>query len=438
MNAMWMTKNHLLWYAIELTALALVIGGLIVLINTLRTQRGKRLAFLTGLNMTGIFLLFLILMDCARYAYLTEPDPRYQFFQVALFEAPWWLYAAMEVLFGLLLGWFFRNDFQYRRSHLTPEAIHETVDLLPEGICISSADGTVRLSNLQINTVCRQMTGGVLSDAVRFQEQIETAGEKQGEEILVRMPDGTIRRFSRDKLTENGEIYDRITVTDVTAQYRVTEELQKKNERLRDIQRRMKEVSELSGDMFIAREEANARATLHNQLGQVLLMGRYTLEHPESTDANMVLTATREMNRFLLREAEVLTEAETEVNNLGEDLLQQTLAMVKSIGVTAEIHGEMPNDSTRRVLLAHAIQECAVNTVKHAEGDWINAELKKEGVSLTVRITNNGKAPKGIVAESGGLLSLRRSVEEVGGRMTVESQPVFVLHLTLPGSTSYQ
>jgi signal transduction histidine kinase len=42
-------------------------------------------------------------------------------------------------------------------------------------------------------------------------------------------------------------------------------------------------------------------------------------------------------------------------------------------------------------------------------------------------ITNNGKPPKGEIAESGGLLSLRLSVEEAGGTMTVQSQPEFKL-----------
>jgi signal transduction histidine kinase len=46
-------------------------------------------------------------------------------------------------------------------------------------------------------------------------------------------------------------------------------------------------------------------------------------------------------------------------------------------------------------------------------------------------ITNNGKPPKGEIAESGGLLSLRRSAEEAGGTMTVQSQPEFKLTIQL-------
>ena len=46
-------------------------------------------------------------------------------------------------------------------------------------------------------------------------------------------------------------------------------------------------------------------------------------------------------------------------------------------------------------------------------------------------ITNNGRPPKGTIAESGGLLSLRRKIEAMGGTMLIESDPAFALHIQL-------
>ena len=194
----------------------------------------------------------------------------------------------------------------------------------------------------------------------------------------------------------------------------------------------MKAVSDLSDEIVVAREKANARAALHNQLGQVLLMGQRWLEHPGSADAGMVRMTTREMNRFLLREAEELSEEGTEASEPGADLLRQTLAMIRDIGVQAEIRGELPEDPSRRTLLAYAIQESASNAVKHAEGDLVTVLLEEDGSGLTVQISNNGRIPEGPITESGGLLSLRRKIEAAGGRMLVESRPGFCLTLTLP------
>ena len=425
MKAMWLTKSSLIWYAVTLGSLALVIGSLIALIRGAQARRSRRVLLAAGLNMLAGFLLFLVLMDCARFAYLTEPDPRYRAFQTALFGLPWGLYAITEVLSAAILILLLRDDRRYRRNHLTPDAIRETVNLLPEGICISAPDGTVLLSNLRMDGLCRDLTGGTLSDAARFRDCLEENGEKQGGEILTHTANGTVWRFAGKHMAGNGTEYDQLTASDVTAPYRIMEELRGKNERLQELQRRMKEVSGLSGDMFIAQEEAAARTALHNQLGQVLLMGRHTLEHPDSTDAELVRMATFEMNRFLLREAEAPSGSRA-------DRLQQALAMVKSIGVQTEILGSVPENQAYRALLAQAVQECAANAVKHAEGDRLMLRTEENEKEWIVRIANNGRPPKGPIRESGGLLSLRRHTEAAGGSMTVESSPAFALVLRLP------
>ena len=206
----------------------------------------------------------------------------------------------------------------------------------------------------------------------------------------------------------------------MTERYRVTEELKVKNAHLQEIRRRMQAVSDLSGDMFVAQEEAAARAALHNQLGQVLLMGRHYLEHPDDTDANLVYITTTQMNSFLLGEYKEPTRHK-------DDLLTEVLWMARSIGVTVDINGSLPEQASARTILAHAIQECAANCVKHAKGDRLMVTISDKEIV----ITNNGKPPKGEIAESGGLLSLRRSAEEAGGTMTVKSQPEFKLTIQL-------
>ena len=183
----------------------------------------------------------------------------------------------------------------------------------------------------------------------------------------------------------------------------------------------MKAVTDLSGDMFVAQEEADARAALHNQLGQVLLMGRYYIEHKDSTDPEMVYLATRQMNQFLLGESGTPYRGE-------EEELALAVNMAGSIGVKVVIEGEAPKNSNIRKILAGAVTECAANTVKHAEGDTVNIDISKDSKTVIV-ITNNGKPPKGAVTESGGLLSLRKSVEEVGGSMRIECDGAFRLIL---------
>ena len=135
MKALWLTKNSLLWYILDLAALALVIGSLIALISAVRAKRGNGTLVPSWINTALSFLLFIVMMDCARYAYLSEPDPRYRAFQLNLFELPWLLYAGLEAVLALVTFLLLRNDLRYRRSHLTPDAVREAVDLLPTAQC---------------------------------------------------------------------------------------------------------------------------------------------------------------------------------------------------------------------------------------------------------------------------------------------------------------
>ena len=110
--------------------------------------------------------------------------------------------------------------------------------------------------------------------------------------------------------------------------------------------------------------------------------------------------------------------------------------MANSIGVRVEIKDTEHPDSGYskgtvasleeriKVILAQAITECAANTVKHAEGDTVTVTIDQE---KTIRITNNGKPPKGEIVVSGGLLSLRRRIQEEDGTMELESAPSFLL-----------
>ena len=221
-------------------------------------------------------------------------------------------------------------------------------------------------------------------------------------------------------MTVNDEQYFQIIATNVTERYAIIEELEKKNEHLQDILDRMKAVSDFSGDMFIAQEEADARAALHNQLGQVLLMGRHYVYHQDTTDPKIVYAATMQMNRFLLGEA-------VEPYKGDEDVLAQAVSLANSIGVRVDIRGIEPSGDDAKKILSQAITECAANTVKHAEGDKVTVDIVSDETETVITITNNGKPPKCRITESGGLLSLHRNIEAKGGNMEIESCPEFRL-----------
>lgn len=417
------------WYALCIVSFVLLTGALAAMMRTLRAERGKKFILFSVTVTVLCFVLFVILMDFGHS--VKNTTGYYAPFQRTLFAVPWLFYGGWELLMGVLLLCAQFEHGRYKTNRLTPDAIRRTVNLLPDGIAVSDAGGTVWLANLKMEALCRELTGEILSDAKVFLEKLHATSLGEDGRLLVKTGAGEVWHFEEESISVNEATYRQIVAHNVTERYRITEELKEKQARLRDVQRRMRAVSELSGDMFTSQEQAKARAALHNQLGQVLLMGRHYLKHPESTDPKLVYTLTGQMNRFLLGEAE---ESQTEEPNT----LEEAVRMAKGVGVTVHLSGVAPQEAPIRGLLAQAIAECATNAVKHAEGYSLyviceyecgDAKLQKKYFRAT--LTNSGRPPKGSVAESGGLLSLRQKIESAGGSMNVESAPAFVLTMKI-------
>ena len=406
-----------------LAAFVLVIGQIASVLLFLHGKQSRRQTVRASLHMLIGFLFFVFILN----SYDIVNFPQTQGASISSggfpYSLPWLFYAILEALSALILILQFRAYLCRQTSMVTPAAIRHTVDLLPEGICVSADDGTVLLSNLKMDALCRELTGERLADAHKLLACLRTDGEDQGGSWLIHMPQGDVWLFSEGTISTEGSDYDRISAVNVTERYRITDELRKKNAHLLDIQRRMRQTADLSGEMFVRQEEVAARTALHNELGQVLLLGRHYLEHPECADAAMVALLTRQMNSFLLGESKASKPD-------AQDELQHAVRMAGSIGVTVEIKGETPEEGRQRSLLGAAIRECAANTVKHAEGDTLNVEISENASRILMTLTNNGKPPKNPIAESGGLLSLRREIESAGGQMTVNHMPAFSLTIS--------
>ncbi|MBR5367026.1 MAG: hypothetical protein IK132_12350 [Clostridia bacterium] len=404
-------------------ALFLMIGQTVIFQLSLVENNSRRQTLIAALHLSVGFLVFVFLLDgydTTHYEQIPRDYVQTGWFPYAL---PWPVYAVWEILSAVIILHHLRTYKRYRASTVTTAAIRQAVDLLPEGICVSASDGTPLLVNLKMDALCRALTDERLSDAKRLWEFLEENGESQEDKRLMQTPRGEAWLFAEDDLVIDGVVYRRMSAVNVTERYRITEELRKKNAHLQEVRRRMKEASELSAEMFIKQEEAAARTALHNELGQVLLMGRHYLEHPDTTDKETVARMTRQMSCFLLGKS-------LAPQTRGEDEVREAIRMAKDIGVTVDVKGGPVEEKRLRALLCEAIRECAANTVKHAEGDRLSAEIDQSAAGTRITLTNNGMPPKGPIAESGGLLSLRRMVGEAGGKMTVQCRPVFALTIS--------
>ncbi len=371
-----------------------------------------------------LFTLMFLLFDCVFECEHSDSIPRTWLDSILkLYDMP---------VYGVLLYEFFSVGYiicmfrlmkDFRKKNTDMGALKETMDLLPAGIAFANEKGKVVFGNLSINRVSLAVTGKIFTN---FDSLISASeGESEGNIRKVTYPDGSkVWQLNITQLNENGENEQQLTATDVTMQVKANEELQSKNEKLKEIRRRLDIYNRQAESIIVARELLNARMQVHNETGHVLLASRNYLDHPGSIDASKLLQTLKNTNTCLLKEYE---EDDTE-----RDLLTDAFEMADSLGVNIKLNGVLPEIGAWRSILAAAINESATNIRKHADGKElrIEVEVRKQGIAYS--IVSEGSHIDGPVKESGGLKSLRTLIESVDGSMEIITDSDLTLHINLP------
>ena len=331
---------------------------------------------------------------------------------------PAWAMALAEAPLALCLALSVKNTLFYRKTHVTPDNVKETMDLLPVGVAFAGADGGVLFRNVAMEQLSLALTGKLMTDMDRFRA---AAGEEPVS-LEGRVWQIDARGIEDRPLTQ-------LTALDITEQAGILSDLQAKNKKLKDIHLRLEMYNRQAERIIIAQEMLTARMAVHDQLGHILLESRHYLNDPDAFDGARFLQALKNTNTYLLREYEQ--------DDTARDPLSDAVDMAETIGVEVTIAGRVPQEEPARGLLAAAVQECAANTVKHAGGTALDVRISREKNGLCFALTGNGAPPAGPIRESGGLRSLRQLIESKGGGMTVASVPQVRITVTLPKTPTF-
>lgn len=409
--------------------LLLLAAQMYLLFASFRDKRSIRIRLLyvlhAGISFAFFYLSMMIIVWERNYPGSGQPLPPVF---AAYGDLPVSVSAAYIILSALLTAAAFTGMMNYKKNHLTLNAIKETMDLLPAGIAFGKKDGTIVFRNMAMNHLSRSMTGRALNRMESFRKAAGTGPEENSEEsVQVEVPEATsVWQVNFRNLAVDGEELTQVTATDVTRQAAINRELEEKNAKLRELHMRLDIYNRHADRIIIEQELLNARMVVHNEVGNVLLESRHYLNDPDSFDEEMLLQALKNTNTYLLKEYEE--------DDTARDPLADALEMAEAIGVDVILGGVPPAEETQRMILASAINECATNTVKHADGNELRVEINNDrhGKKEIFMLQNNGKPPKEGIRESGGLKSLRTLVEKQGGSMQFVTFPAFQLVISLP------
>ena len=412
--------------SLRVFALLIVTGQIYMTVNAFSQKRSVLCRVLTAAQLLTGLVWFCLLLD-GSFTVDYVPRPRaYPPFVSYIYASPWVVVLLVDIALAAALCLSYMESRRYRRTHLSQGAVKETLDLLPVGVCFAKENGVVALKNLQMERLCALLCGASLVDANLFWQAVEENGEQQGGVHIVPLQDGEAFLFQKERINANGATFAQMIAYDVTAQNNITAELKSKNKKLVDLQTRMKAFSAMTAQLAMSEEILKARVTVHDEMGHLLLAGKYYLDNPETANAEKLLQMERYTHHLLMREGE-------EPDDAKPDSVQYAVRIAHALGVKVQLSGALPEDKTARELLGQAIRECAANTVKHAKGDRLNVTLENGQAILK----GNGNAPEAPVSESGGLLMLRRTAESAGCEMALSYAPQLVVTLKLPKRQSF-
>ena len=323
----------------------------------------------------------------------------------------------------------------HRKPRLSSFSVKEGLDNLPSGICFAERNGTIILCNRRMYHLCHIMTGTDLQHISELYRALDapqpavTVIEKDA--FLYRFPGGKLWQFLQSIVTDvDGNEYTQMQAIDVTELHRKRMELEHDNAELAKANARAKKLYAEMDRIVREKETLAMKMRIHDDIGLCLLATRNLLTQDGSPETCHKTKQRWEQMLRLIGIANRDSYEECPVN--AEAALVELIASAGEIGVHMTVLGDLPSSGERSYLFITAMRECVTNTVRHAEGNEMTVQLIQTQKLDSVVITNNGKKPEREIIEGGGLSGLRRSVENIGGSMTVTSRPDFRLSIDLP------
>lgn len=313
----------------------------------------------------------------------------------------------------------------HRIKHLGFNAIKESFDRLPTGVCFFDRTGSIVLCNRRMYQLSRFLLDSDMQHLGEVQEALSAPGggivRIPDIDNTYRFPDKTVWRFEKTEVTDRyGASYIQLTAADVTDLQRALVQLTVDSKKLQEDAEKLKQLSDNAGALAREKELLDAKSAMHDGLAAcITLTKQYITGEFDGMDAGVVCHEWEKVIAFR--------------DTIRLPARKKLLDSAKASGVTVRIRGQEPTDGEAELLYT-AMQVCLNNAIQYAKATEISANIWGNECSYTVMIRNNGKPPEKEITEGGGLTNLRHKIENSGGKMTVQSLPEFSLVIEIPKS----
>lgn len=308
-------------------------------------------------------------------------------------------------------------------------SIKEAIDSYPGGLCFATLSGKSILVNQKMNALVETLTGHTVIEANLTWKEILSVSEYNGcvksdepwlkndllrndeESAIFIYPDGKVWQFRRQLLTNDSISTVQIEASEITRLYKKSEELYNNNIRLAEMRKRQEALLANIVQINHDRELLTTKMRIHDDLGRCLVATKKAIgiaDNLSTEEYDELLSGWKEAIRDMMN-----VPLHDQSNSSEAELLR----VADLVGCRIKFIGEQPKERCTRLLLYSAIREALTNAVRYAGANQLTVEIQRNKRNYHILISSNGSSDVTHIVESGGLRSLRRSLEWHGAEL---------------------
>lgn len=308
-------------------------------------------------------------------------------------------------------------------NKLSLKSIKESFDNLPSGVCYFNKKGMLVLCNKIMHYLVYELTNHdlqIIDDLTTSLNNIPINSKviKEGDYYI--FSNKRVYTFYSNIIKDNDEYIEYLAI-DITELYERKKILNLITLEQTSLSKKLKKISENVVNITREEEILTIKMRIHNQVGEVLQKVRKDYIN-NMYDNDKTIEDLKQIVNVLKGQIGVNDET---------NVIEELNRLSQGLGVNLIINGDIPNIKRVENIILKAIRECITNTIKHAKGNELYVDIKKDNEKYLINISNNGIIPIEPICEKGGLLSLRKSIEKIGGEMIIKSSPKYILTIII-------
>ncbi len=295
-------------------------------------------------------------------------------------------------------------------------SIKEAIESLPSGIAFMSPSNELYLSNRIMQDLCKKLTDKDLMSGTDLWEDLSKLKSSAqcvigGNNPAFMLSDGKVWQFTRALCKwETGDYYE-IKTTDITELYNLRRNTEEVNEVLSKQQIQLKNLTSMIEKNTEEEIAANMKVSFHDNFGNLLTLTKHTLQETTELDETKVLA------KHFEQLSEIITDLASDKNQ-GVSY-EEIITLGEKLDCKVILQGELPAQEEIKNKVLLCINEALKNAYLHANAKELIVTIGESEETVEVSIYNETKNILSNITEGGGLSGLRRQIEKMNGKFSI-------------------